>query len=123
MLIIFSETNYTFAQYSTLTFTGNSCSTDSSATDSGAVKLWDTTLHSVGRKKSAEQLGLGIYAGDTPLNFTPLETSHLETQEELAKSALHLTGNITFRLNNSTTKGGRIRAWFSNLAFTGSSIF
>lgn len=75
-----------FAQNSTLPFTGNSCCTDSLATDSGAVMVWNASLHSVGRKKSAEQLGIGIYAGENTLKFTPLETSHLETTQPNRKN-------------------------------------
>ena len=48
--------------------------------------VWDTSLHSVGRKKSAEQLGFGIYAGESTLKFTPPETSHLEPTQPNRKN-------------------------------------
>ena len=41
----------------------------------------------------------------------------------MAKSIVNLSGNITFRLNNSTANGGGVRAWYINLIFTGTSIF
>ena len=40
-----------------------------------------------------------------------------------AKSILNLSGNIIFRLNNSTANGGGVRAWNSHLIFIGTSIF
>jgi len=118
----------THAHYSTLTLTGNSCFTGSSAIISGgAFMVWYSKMHLVGDitfGKNSAEIGGGIHAGESILNFTGdnMFTNNTAKHDHgggihVGKYTLNLSGNSTFR--NKTTKHGKgIRAEVSIQNFT-----